>query len=436
MVRTLLLSLVLAGCQLDEPVLHAAPEPAPRAVPPIPPPPPVIPPPPAPSPWELITPGEFPDVYFAVSWSEFRCDDVYDADGTLPASDSDVWGPCPSHLAVVDLMGQVIAEFELPGTDDETPWWSGYNHLALEPAGPGRFLIVAETWGDDLDADADGFWQGLQWRGWIADAVDGSFTEVLRWTPETGYLHVVESGRLIPMDPWGTWIHVGVWPEDPDWLVIWGGEGNCANGGQGLTSLTMTHRSRPMDLGRMWSIDELLPPDLAERDGTLWPWAMQSGVDEEGKGQLLLGVADVGCTTSPAEPELLTWSPETGVGWRAQPGADTWPMEATFAGWGGGGALTTAPSTNYSVTPGRWRVSRPGDVLEGDLPLDRWSYRAGPMLDPAGPTFATIAGRSDAAGDAIDVFHRGERVWSIDHLRFGLQDRDVYLRDVVLLPAP
>lgn len=72
-------------------------------------------------------------------------------------------------------------------------------------------------------------------------------------------------------------------------------------------------------------------------------------------------------------------------------------------------------------------------MLEGTLPVNRGKDKAGPMLDPAGPTFATVATKADAVGDAIDIFHRGELVWSIDELRLGLQARDVYLRDVVLL---
>lgn len=433
--RFLMLAVLLAACSSDEPTLYEYVAPTvPVAAPWEPPPPPPVPP--VPSPWEAITPGQFPDVYFAVVWSDYPCDDLLDGDGADPLV-GDIWGPCPSSLAIVDLMGQVIAEFDWPAESDEDsdqPWWNSYNHLALQPAGPGRVLVVAENWGDELDSDADGFWQGVRWHGWIADAVDGSLSEVLRWTPEAGYIDIVESGRRIPMEPWGTWIHVGVWPEDPDWLMLWGGEGNCANGGEGLQSLMMTHRSQPMDLGRMWTVDELLPPDLAERETTLWPWAMQAGMDEAGRGQLLLGVADDSCLESAGEPELVSWSPDEGVAWRAQTGVDTQPMEATFAAWSGGGALTLATPAEPGGAP-RWRVSQPLEQTEGELPLDRWQHRAGPLLDPAGPTFATMGAKTAEAGDAIDIFHGGQKVWSIEKLKFGLQERDVYLRDVILLPS-
>ncbi len=430
MLRPLIALVFLAACSSEEPTLFTAPPPgeivtAPPSGPPVGP-----PPPPAPSPWELITPGEFPDVYFGVVWSEWPCDNTLDGNNADPGVDGDIWGPCPSSMAVVDLMGQVVAEFDLPDNDDETPWWSNWNHVSIKPAGPGQFLVVAEFWGDDIP-DADGFWQGTQWQGFIADAYDGSFTKVLSWNPMSGYIRIEESGRLLPMDAYGTWIHVGVWQEDPDWLLIWGGYGNCYDNGGGLRSLTMTHRSRPMDLGRMWTVDELLPPDLAAQETTLWPWAMESGVDEEGRGQLLLGVTGSGCEEVPVEPELLGWTPD-GVAWRAQPGIETWPMTATFAGWGGGGALTMAPMPSDGLSV-EWRVSGPDGVRSGEMGYDRWSYRAGPMLDPVGPTFATIGAKSQGVGDAIDIVHAGEVVWSIESLRFGLQDRDVYLRDVVLL---
>ena len=64
------------------------------------------------------------------------------------------------------------------------------------------------------------------------------------------------------------------------------------------------------------------------------------------------------------------------------------------------------------------------------------------MLDPAGPTFMTVATFiDDLDGDGIDqyygvldVHHEGSQVWRIDKLRFGLAERRVFFVDVVRLP--
>lgn len=434
--RALIAMILLSACS-EEPYLRAAadypdePTLGPAA--------PLDPPaaPPLPSPWDLLTPSELPDVHFVVAWTEYDCaGNTWDGDGANPV-DGEIWGPCPGYLAVIDLAGQVIAEFPLPGEDGEDEWYGGYNHLSLSPAGPGRFLVVAETWGDVADADADGFWQSVGWTAWIADAYDGSLTEVARWEPQHGRVRIVESGVLVPMDPSGSWMHVGVWPEDPDLLVLWSGEGSCANSGQGLDSLRLIHRNRPMEEGLIFDVRDLLPEDLADVEGTLWPWTMQTALDEEGRGQFLLGVSSDSCGDDPGVGRhVVSWSPDGGLDWRAPISEETWPLNATFAARGGGAALTTAQGI-YDVSAARYRMTSRDAVVEGELDPDRWLYRPGPVLDPAGPTFLTMAIRDDSWGEAIDVHHRGERVWSIDALRFGLQERPVWLRDVILLqPRP
>ncbi len=439
MVRALIALVLLSACS-EEPYLRAAPEfpdDDPPVVGPI---EPLDPPAPLPSPWDILTPSELPDVHFAVAWTEYDCTgQTWDGDGADPES-GELVGPCPGHIAVIDLTGQVIAEFPLPGEEDsDQNWDDGYNHLSLSPAGPGRFLIVAESWGDvaENDADESGFWQSMGWQAWIGDAYDGSLTEVARWEPAFGHVRIVESGVLLPMNPFGSWMHVGVWPEDPDVLVLWGGEGYCSNNGDGLNSLRLIHRNRPMDTGAVYDVRDLLPEDLAAVEGTLWPWAMKTALDEEGRGQFLLGVSSDSCGDDPGVGRhVVSWSPERGMDWRAPIGEETWPLSATFAAHSGGGALTMSPGI-YDVAPPSYRMTSAAGVLQGELNEERWSYRPGPVLDPAGPTFASLGIRDDSWGEAIDIHHRGELVWSIDALSFGLQERVVWLRDVILLqPLP
>ena len=83
----------------------------------------------------------------------------------------------------------------------------------------------------------------------------------------------------------------------------------------------------------------------------------------------------------------------------------------------------------------RWHMVTPDGEQSGPAPEDVWNVRAGPMLDPQGPTFVVL-GRDPAvpAGDSVFVLHDGDVVWSIDQLRFGLQPRDVTIMDIIVLP--
>ena len=57
------------------------------------------------------------------------------------------------------------------------------------------------------------------------------------------------------------------------------------------------------------------------------------------------------------------------------------------------------------------------------------------MLDPAGPTFALLGTTDEAPwSDRLVVVHGEDEVWSIDRLRFGLQEREVAMLDVIVLP--
>jgi hypothetical protein len=60
--------------------------------------------------------------------------------------------------------------------------------------------------------------------------------------------------------------------------------------------------------------------------------------------------------------------------------------------------------------------------------------RPGSLLDPEAPTLSVIGTDSGSTHDEIEVYHRGDKVWTIDALQFGLQTKQVWLLDVVLLP--
>ena len=128
-------------------------------------------------PWGNLNPGDLPQVYFAVAYSDYSCDDVdgdggdpgegdlggggavgddSDADGPVedieedepPDEDGDIWYECPARLAVIDLLGQVIAEFPLPGESDAYTAWS---YLSLAPAAATRQLLEFASLARNVD---------------------------------------------------------------------------------------------------------------------------------------------------------------------------------------------------------------------------------------------------------------------------------------------
>ena len=440
------------------------------------PPPPLDPPdPPDPpegggSPWGNLNPGELPEVYFAVAYQQWTCDDV-DGDGADPGEDEvdvdedadddadgdgigdedppeegdeeppsesdDWWGGCPTKLAVIDLMGQVIAEFPLPAeTEDWTPW----SHLALSSAGPGQFLAVLEDWGpsdevgDGDDADGDAFWIGNRWSAFVGDAVTGGITEVAFWDTAEAMVRIASDGGLVDLGGWGGYANLAITPTLPDWLLMWAGHADCTQ----LADLRATHLDGGNVMDMTWSPAELVPPELLPEvsDGSinLWPWNLDAALDENGESVLLLGVSDAGCGTDVPSYDLIAWSPDDGPRWHAESAASsaTWPPTASWAAHDGGAAFEV---TGYYGPSQTWRVVDVDGVREEFLNDDPDIYwrRAGPMLDPAGPTFATVSRRLDYR-DVIEIHHEGAVVWTIDALRFGLAEESTFFADVVLLP--
>ena len=460
MTRTSIASLIgcllLLGCSSDfalhatlgeQPPVEVGPweGPGPSTVPPGPnfPDPPNWPDPPAPptGPWGEINPGNIPEIYFAVAWTEYECswddmdgDEPYDEPPDTTDDDGDGldedswWGGCPARYAVIDLMGQVIAEFPLPG---EQPDWTAHGHLALEPAGPGQFIAVAENWMDDCaDTDEDGFWLGTYWQAWLGDAYTGEIQEIAHWNFAEDQVQITQSGRLLDLGGYSSWAHLGMWTHDPDWLVVWSGGQDC----QPLQNLRQIHLAGGQ-LDRFWEPEDLLPPELITDDPVyLWPWNMETGLDEQGRPNMLLGVSDAYCAEdSPPRWDMVAWSPIDGPLWTAEAAGWSWMQSARWAGHGGGAMLEVEPDWGGST----WRVHRPDGVVEGPLPEGVWDVTAGPMLDPEGPTFMTIGSEMSELGQyrgVIDVHHEGEVVWRIEQLRFGLQQRNVFFEDVVMIP--
>ncbi len=161
---------------------------------------------------------------------------------------------------------------------------------------------------------------------------------------------------------------------------------------------------------------------------------METGLDEQGRPNMLLGVSDTYCADeSPPTWDLVAWSPTDGPLWTAEASTYSWMQTARWAGHGGGAMLEVEPDWGAAT----WHVHRPDGVLSGSLPEDVWDVTAGPMLDPEGPTFMTLGSELSDVGywrGVVDVPPEGDGGGRLDSLRLGPPDPQGLLPGVVMLP--
>ena len=417
--------------------------------------------PPLPSgPWGELDPGAMPDIYFVAAYGDPGC--CWDCDGMMTGDgetvDTDADGPqdndsdeiqddaaweCQVDYAIVDLFGQVVAEFELP-SDDDTNGYSWWSHIRVVPSGPGRFLATAYGWStpevptqDEQDVPPNdgpqtdpepGVW--LPWAAWEIDAVAETVAPVAWQDPVTREIVISTTGRRVDIGPAWAGVEVAVLPDDPDRLLLWGKEYDCASALRPLRAVSRTDRAV---LDRLWYPDDFLPAELQGLEVPFKAFALEASIGDDGRASFLLGLSDLGCGGGFAPVgALVNWSPTEGVRWFEQTPWTGWNERVSFAGWGGGGAL----HVESPYEPTSWRVYRGEESVEGMVSGMSWGVRPGPMLDPAGPSFALLGTPTNAteSGDVIQFVHAGQTVWTIESLRFGLQDRKVTIFDLVVLP--
>lgn len=403
-----------------------------------------LPDPEDPSLWDEFEPGSMPDLYFAVAHHDYDCPPTAPDPESPPIGldlssgsegRTDVsWAlECSATYAVMDIEGQVVAEFEIPQPANDV--WTYMNHVELRPAGPGKFLAVVENWGDvngwenGFDRQSDGFWVSPYVQVWLADAVDGSLTLLMEMQDEhTAVLQT--NGRRVSLDPDGITGHIGVWPDpDVEKIVLWGGNPTCESGVSELRAVELG--SAPV-LDWVWQPEDLLAPTAFDRCA-YQPFALHPGIDEDGAPSMLLGTAQVG-STGEVEYGLAAWSPEHGPMWDVVADGLSWPPAASYAAWDGGAVLFMS---GVWSGPQSWHVMGPEVLAEGEVPGDLTQVRPGPLLDPVAPTFMMVGRDPVDEMHTIKVVHRGDEVWSIDRLRFGLDPQRRFISDVVLLvPVP
>ena len=218
--------------------------------------------------------------------------------------------------------------------------------------------------------------------------------------------------------------------EPPDRLAVVVEPEYCGEADQSsLVTLSLSDGAAPPEV---LTLDELIDePSYGHAD--LRPWSLRSHVDEFGAASLAVAARSDGCGAGLLPVDAVAaWSPEQGPMWWSildlSPG-----MVRSSARSGGGAFWTWLLDDAYwwtMVTP-QGEVTAP--VYGG---LDR--VKPGPLIDPAGPVLVTHGIQREGAPRSVIRFSSaGQPVWEISSLRFGLQETDVYLHDLVLLqPSP
>ncbi len=408
-------------------------------------------------PWGELDPGEMPDVYFVVAYGDvgccYECDGLWlgppdeadedtdepdEGDGLPQNSEADIAFGCPVNYAIIDLFGQVVDDFSPTGQDENLV----YSHVDLQPAGPGRFLATAQGWGnvyypgnyentttEEEWPPEDGPYDPWGWTPWIAFEIDAvnRTQEIVAWQSPADYRVIIpDTGKRIDVGALG--VQAALDPVDPDWLYLWGANYGCD---QEMMPLRATHRSEAGVLDRFWTSEDLLGPDLGGIN--FHPSGFAASVDEDGVTHVGMGMSDNGCSEAFLPMHLFAdFIPDDDeTAWVAA-SSDNWsatPM--SWAPWSGGAALQV--ESPYQEP--QWHVTRPEGNRSGSVPGLDYAVRPGPMLDPAGPTFAVVGTSIEAPNhDKIVIVHGDQKVWTIDALSFGLQERQVAILDVVVLP--
>ncbi|MCO4771192.1 MAG: hypothetical protein KDA24_14255 [Deltaproteobacteria bacterium] len=387
-------------------------------------------------PWSDIDPGDMPDVHFVVAYGDPGC--CYNCDGLYGDTDDEngfsvpwdgAFGECAVSYALVDLHGQVIDEFEPPALNPGIV----FSHIDLLPSGPGRFLATTQAWGTNYWPEEGTEWPEEEWGGygwapwigWEFDAVQGTSSLVGYQDPVDYKVVVPGTGKRLDVGLYG--VNAAVDPEDPEWLYLHGARYGCQ---EAPLPLRATHRTDAAVLDRFWGADELLGDELGHINWA--PTSFAASIDEDGLAHVGLGFADQGCSGSEQPVHVFTdFVPDEGTSW-VRVSSEPWAVNpASWAPWNGGAAVQVESPWELPT----WHVVDDKGDRSGPVPDLTYNVRPGPMLDPGGPTFMLVGGDlASPVTDRMVVMHDGQQVWSIDALRFGLQEREVAILDVVVLP--
>ncbi len=373
----------------------------------------------APDPWDDLDPGNLSELLFGVAWADAACIDA--EIGGCPWNDND---ECSPRYAIIDGTGQVLVEFgSLPY---QWSWEWCYAHTELAPAGPGAFTATVQAWlyrpgwGDI----------GEHGQAWRADGADGSLEPLAGWMPHGGSMTVSPTGQSIELPAHPARPVMTVLADQPDRLAVVVEPEYCDEADQ--SSLVTVSLVDPLAETEVWTLDELTDdPSYGQAD--FHPWSLRSHLDETGAGSLVVAARSDGCGAGLVPTDVVAaWSPQEGPLWWAT--LDLSPGMVRTSSRSGGGAFWT-----WLLDDAWWWTMVTPDG-EATAPVYGGLERArpGPLIDPDGPVLVHHGVQREGSPRSVVRFAvAGQPVWEIETLRFGLQETDVYLHDLVLLsPLP
>jgi len=369
------------------------------------------------SPWDDLDPGEMPEVHFVVAF--------VDPD-TCPTDAGGFGLDCQVRYAVIDLNGQVLVELDLPDS-----WDQPRTHVLLEPGLEGRFTAVVRgplyghveevTYGEPAFQLAD------RWEVWEFDALDPAHQLVAIRDQLPGRVLLPATGQTVAFDypPPTHWMQLASWSESGQ--LLFASNGRCAPPAElpPVQDVAALADAAPQPVGLV----DLLPEQAGDAGDDVFPFVLQTAFDAAGVPALLIGLGEDCDAVSPGSGELFAWFEQGGaVALGAIDRAALSPRLA-FSADEPGAALSILADGQQPT----WQLHDGAGGQEGLLPADRSDLVPVALLDPVEPTFVTIGRSPETPTSVIDVVHGGERVWTIETLRFGLQPRRVYIHDLQLL---
>lgn len=370
-------------------------------------------------PWDDLDPGNLSELLFGVAWSDPACIDA--EIGGCSWNDND---ECSPRYAIIDGAGQVLVEFgSLP---HQWSWEWCYQHIELAPAGPGRFLATVQAWlyrpgwGDI----------GEHGQAWLADGVDGSLVPLAGWMPHAGSMQIATTGQSIELPARPARPVMTVLAEQPDRLAVVVEPEYCDEAAESsLVAVSLTDgAAEPW----VWTLDELMGEE-SYGHADLRPWSLRPILDEDGTGSLAVVSRSDGCGAGLMPVDLVTaWSVDEGPLWSSALGLSPGPVRSS-ARSGGGAFWTWLLDDAYW-----WTMVTPDGSVTASVHGGLERVRPGPLIDPLGPVLVTHGvEREGPPRSVVRFLSSGQPVWEIERLRFGLQETDIFLHDLVLLqPLP
>ncbi|MBJ94661.1 MAG: hypothetical protein CMP23_09355 [Rickettsiales bacterium] len=355
------------------------------------------------SPWGSLEPGQMPEEYFAVAWTEAGETESYSA----PRYD------------IIDITGQVVSSFTAPVHPSPGSHSGWIEHHSIQAAGEGRFLVVSSSQGADF--------YGPTTHVWLADGHTGEQETLMSWTAYSNHVFLTEAGAILELPEWFRLTGILADPHDEDRLFLLTSSSNLY--AQPLLGSLYSVNVRDPDAEVLsWDAPEMVGTELIPDWGNApWePWMARVFASEE-QTVVALGLLLPG--EDGAIRNLVTgFSVESGpMDWSIDLSDHSLTTDVAIAPPRQGEAAAVVLHQSSASCPEPNFIHRQGEQGYSFSGSDTvFCSKLGPVLDDQAETFIYY-GYSDPelveSQQQAFISHRGVDVWSYSHFRDGLQER-------------